>query len=256
MSTTPRKKLTSKKRSSTKSSPKKPELPRALAERAKAQHLNRMERLSERGRAAIARIRERQTDVAASMVDIGLALAELKAVGVAEALGRSGFAEVCALDLRMALSTANVLVALATRVPREVVTRLGTDRARAVLELVDATPEDDTTEEVLRAKLALPSGRTLDVANASAKEIRDAAKEIRDARIGTDGKRSAGFTTTPTEKRAFAAVARHLKTGGVGAARLVAARDGRGAKLRFELRLSELVDFTEILRKAAKNSST
>ena len=145
-------------------------LPKALAERAKAQHDAKQARLLVKGRAAIAHIRERQVDIAANMVDIGLALVELKVEGMAEALGRSGFAEVCELDLGLPFSTANVLVALATKVPREVVTRLGTDRARAVLELVEATPENESIEELLRAKLALPSGRALDVAGASTQE--------------------------------------------------------------------------------------
>ena len=161
---------------------KKPALPAALAKRAAAQHALRVKRLAERGRVAIARIRERQADVAENMVDIGLALAELKADGVAEALGRVGFAEVCAEDLRMPLSTANALVAIATRVPRELVASLGADRARAVLELVDATPADDTPADVFEGTLTLPSGRAFDVGAATTKEIREAARAFRDAR--------------------------------------------------------------------------
>ena len=259
MSTTRRtKKSPAKKRPATKAATKKraskdapAPLPKALAQRAKAQHAAKLERLATRARAAIARIRERQTDIAANMVDIGLALAELKEEGMAEALGRSGFAEVCERDLRMPISTAHALVALATRVPREVVTRLGPDRARAVLELVDATPADDTPEDVLDAKLKLPSGETLEVASASVQEIRDAARAFRDAHAPKE-KRSPGFTASHEEKRRFAALTKHLKDGGVGAARLVATRDGKGSKVRFEVRLTELADFAELLRKAAK----
>lgn len=231
---------------------KKPALPKELAERAKAQHAAKLARLTGRAQAALALIRERQADIAANMVDIGLALAELKGDGMAEALGRSGFAEVCEKDLRMAISTANGLVALATKVPRALVTSLGPDRARAVLELVEATPEDDTPESVLRAKLALPSGRTLDVAEASTQEIRDAAKEIRDARERTDGKRSRGFTATPAEKRSFTALAKRLAEAGHTGAKLVATRDGNGARVRIEVRLSELGAFADALRAASK----
>lgn len=226
--------------------------PAALAKVARAAHAARVDRLAKVGRDAIARILERQADVAANMVDIGLALVELKGAGMAEALGRSGFAEVCEKDLRIALSTANGLVALATKVPRELVTSLGPDRARAVLELVDATPEDDTPAGLLRAKLALPSGRTLDVAGATTQEIRDAAKEIRDARAGTDGKRSRGFTATSAEKKTFTALARRLVEGGHAGPKLVAVRDGKGAKVRFDVRLSELAAFAAALRSAAK----
>ncbi len=247
------KKPAAKKPAAKKPAAKKPVvLPKALAERAKAQHLAKQARLQERARAALALVRERQGDIAANMVDIGLALVELKADGMAEALGRSGFAEVCEKDVRMAVSTANGLIALATKVPREVVTSLGPDRARAVLELVEATPEDDTPDEVLRAKLKLPSGRTLDVAAASTQDLRDAAKEFRDARAGAEGKRSRGFTATPAEKKVFGALAKRLTDDGHAGAKLLAVRDGKGAKVRFEVRLAELEGFVSALRKAAK----
>jgi hypothetical protein len=246
------KKPDAKKPAAKKPAAKKPSLPKELAERAKAQHVARQSRLAERARAAIAHIRERQADIAANMVDIGLSLVELKSEGMAESLGRTGFTEVCEKDLRMPLTTANSLIALATKVPRQVVTSLGPDRARAVLELVEATPDDDTPEGVLHAKLKLPSGRSLDVAAASTQEIRDAAKEFRDARPSADGKRTRGFTSTPAEKKTFKAVAGRLTEGGHGGAKLVAARDGKGAKVRFEVRLAELAAFAAALRAAAK----
>ena len=105
-----------------KSVTKKPAVPAALAREAKAAHAARVARLAKRGREAIARIKERQGDVAASMVDIGEALVELKAEGVAEALGRAGFAEVVTRDLGMAITTAHALVALSTRVSRALAT--------------------------------------------------------------------------------------------------------------------------------------
>jgi hypothetical protein len=223
--------------------------PIALAERAKALHAAKQARLSRVARDAIARIRERQVDIAANMVDIGLALAELKAPGVPESIGRAGFGDVCAQELNMAVSTANALVALATRVPREIVTRFGPDRARALLELVDATPADDTPEAMLTTKLALPSGRTLDVAAASARALRDAAREFRDAHPEA---RTRGFTASAKEKRRFAAVMRALNGAGESSGRLIASRDEAGAKVRFEVRLSALEAFASALRKAAK----
>ncbi len=254
MATSPAKKSAAKKKTAAKktAAKKTAALPKELAARAKAQHDAKLARLAERARDAIARIRERQADIAANMVDIGLALVELKADGMAEALGRSGFAEVCEKDLRMPLSTANSLVALATKVPREIVTSLGPDRARAVLELVEATPEDDTPDDVLHAKLALPSGRTLDVAAASTHELREAAKEFRDARPAAEGKRSRGFTSTSAEKKSFKSLAKHLTERGHAGAKLVATRDGKGAKVRFEVRLSEIDAFATALRAARK----
>jgi hypothetical protein len=82
---------------------------------------------------------------------------------VAEALGRAGFAVVVARDLGMAITTANALVALATRVSRELATKVGHGRAMVLLELADATPEDNAPEDLFASKLTLPSGRVLDV---------------------------------------------------------------------------------------------
>lgn len=244
--------IPAKKRSSSKVA-SEPELPAALAKRAKQLHADRLKRLAAVGRAAIARIRERQTDVAANMVDIGLALHELRAEGVAEALGRKGFADVCDTDLKLPLTTALNLIALATRVPREVVTSLGTERARAVLELVDATPEDDTPEDVLAKPLKLPSGKTLDVRNAGVTEIREAAKAFRAARPGAITKRGRGFTASPDEKKSFVAFAKRLhEHHPEAAASLIATRGAKGAKVRIEVHLSELEKLPAALRKALR----
>jgi len=228
-----------------------PPLPAALAKRAKEAHANKLARLAAVGRGAIARIRERQADVAASMVDIGLALHELRAEGVAEALGRKGFAEVCEVDLELPLTTALNLIALATRVPRAVVTALGPERARAVLELVDATPANDTPEAVLAKPVKLPSGKLLDVRSAGVAEIREAAKAFRAARPGATTKRGRGFSASPEEKKTFAAFAKRLhEHHGEAAAQLIASRGAKGAKVRIEVHLSELTKLPTALRKA------
>ncbi len=227
-----------------------PPLPAALAKRAKELHASKLARLAAVGRAAIARVRERQGDIAASMVDIGLALHELRAEGVAEALGRKGFADVCAADLQLPLTTALNLIALATRVPRAVVTSLGPERARAVLELVDATPANDTPEAVLAKPVKLPSGKLLDVRSAGVAEIREAAKAFRAARPDA-AKRGRGFTASPEEKRRFAAFAKGLQANHPEArASLIASRGAKGARVRIEVELTALAKLPAALRKA------
>ena len=228
-----------------------PPLPAALAKRAKEAHANKLARLAAVGRGAIARIRERQADVAASMVDIGLALHELRAEGVADALGRKGFAEVCEVDLELPLTTALNLIALATRVPRAVVTALGPERARAVLELVDATPANDTPEAVLAKPVKLPSGKLLDVRSAGVAEIREAAKVFFSS--GDAEKPRPRFVVAPgrAARNAFAAFAKRLhEHHGEAAAQLIASRGAKGAKVRIEVHLSELAKLPTALRKA------
>jgi hypothetical protein len=80
-------------------------------------------------------------------------------------------------------------------------------------------------------------------------ELPDAAKELRDARPEA---RARGFSATVKEKRRFAAVMRALDGAGASTGRLIASRDAAGAKVRFEVRLSDLEAFASALRKAAK----
>jgi hypothetical protein len=230
----------------------KHELPQALAKHASALHEAKLRRLRQEARELVERIRQAKADIAGNMVDIGLALASLKREGMAEALGRKNFADVCEGELEMSVSAANALVSVATKVPRHVVASLGHVRAHAVLELVEATPEEDSPEDLMSANVRLPSGRTLDVANASIPEIRAAAREFRDALLET-GKRSRGFTASASDKKAFAALAKRLGAQGHAGATLVAARDGKGAKVRFEVRLSDVRAFATALRAAASS---
>ena len=250
MTRAPAKKPAAKKPAAKKPAAKKP-LPEALVKVGKAARAQRVARLAQRGRDALARVRERQTNIAANMVDIGLALVELKADGVAEALGRRGFTDLVAQDLAMSLTTANALIALATRVPREVTQRIGHGRAALLLELADATPEDDAPQDLLDAKIELPSGKVLDVPNATDRELREGAKELRAARAAPKSRR--GFTTTREEKAAYARFAEALR-GHAGEllaqTKLVATRDGKGPKLRVELRFAELRGVLAALRKA------
>ena len=58
--------------------------------------------------------------------------------------------------------------------------------------------------ELFDAKVTLPSGRILDVPESTDREIRDGAKEFRDARPTTKARRGRGFTTTPEDKAAYA----------------------------------------------------
>ena len=228
-------------------------LPAALAKTAKAAHAARMQRLATQGYEAIAIIRERQTDVASNMFDIGVALVTLKGDGIAEALGRKGFADIVTHDLRMALSTANALVALATRVPRDVVRSIGPGRSAALLELADATDDDTAPAQLLNAKIKLPSGSTLDVAKATDHEIREGAREIRAARPAAKAKRGRGFTTSPEAKARYAGFEKGLRQHAKGLelkTKLVATRDARGPRLRIEGRFDELASILEALRRA------
>ncbi len=225
----------------------------ALVANAKAAHAGRMAELRKQALSAVARIRQSQADIASNIVDIGLSLVELRGAGMAEALGRKGFGEICEKDLHMSVTTAGAFMQLATKVPREVVVKLGPTKAHAVLALVEATPEDDSVESLLNSKLRLPSGKLLDVARATAAEVIDATKQVRAAHATRGGR---GFTTMPAEKHAFNVVAEGLRAAGFAKATLVASRSKASAKVRFEVPLAELAQFFAAGRKLVRGADS
>jgi hypothetical protein len=108
--------------------------------------------------------------------------------------------------------------------------RLGQYQAPAVLELCDATPEDDTAEDLVKGGVRLPSGKLLDVSDSSVRDKKEAVKEIRDSGGKTSGNGGAkGGTTTSAEDRRVAAEAEAaLHAVGLKRARVWAvARPGR-----------------------------
>lgn len=205
--------------------PAKKKLPAALVKNAAAKRDARQERLRAQGAAAVALIIGRRQDIAADFFEVAEALRVLQSDGVAEALGRASFEEVCERDLDMAVSKATQLIALATRMRRELVVELGQERSSAILDLVDATPADDVPDDVLRAKIALPSGGVLDVAKASTRAIREAAAELRRARPG----RRAGRTVTSAEQAALRSMQKRVKGMERVSLKLVAMGAAKGA---------------------------
>jgi hypothetical protein len=141
----------------------------------------------------------------------------------------------------MTEASANRLIEMVGRMRRATLELLGRDRANAMLSLVDATPADDTVDEVVEATLTLPSGDKLVVADASTAEIYAAAKAFRDARPAPKGKAPKGFTTTADERARYARAAKRWQRDDVKAlvdARLVASRKAHGAIVRVEMPLA------------------
>ncbi len=228
-------------RSGTNESKKPKALPVALAERATAAHQRRMVVIAAKGRDAIGLIVASRRAVATNYFTMGEAIAVLKTPGMPEALERKDFAEICEKDLQMSEESANELVGLVKRLTRATLELLGRERANAMLALVDATPADDSVEEILTGTLRLPSGKKLVVRDASTAVIYAAAKEYRQARALAPGKRSEGFTTSTDERARYAKAEKHWQRKDVKAlveTRLVASRRGHGAIVRAEMPLS------------------
>jgi hypothetical protein len=212
----------------------KKNLPLALAKRADKQVAAKRERLAKEARADIDLIRRRQERIAEDFYDIGEALVRLKRPGVAAALGRGSFREVCEIDLSMSLTAAEELIAIVTHVARKDALRMGQARARALVGLAKATPELDTATSLQRATRQLPSGKKLEVAKASVRELHAAAKELRADQ--PRGARPKGRTTTPEERERAAALQAALRDAGLARARIsaVATKPGQEADVRIE----------------------
>ena len=216
-------------------------VPAALKKNAATVHEGRMARLAAEGKDAIGLIAATRRAVATNYFTLGEAIALLKKPGMPEALKRDDFAQICELDLHMAEETANELAGLVKRMTRATLELLGRERANAILALVDATPADDSVEELLSATLRLPSGKRLVVRDASTAQIYAAAKEYRHARALAPGKRSPGFTTTADERARYAKSAKHWARKDVKdlvETKLVASRRGHGAVVRAEMPLT------------------
>lgn len=227
-------------------------LPKALQAKNRATHSRREQSLAEDGFAALELVRDRQRTIGANFLDIGAALVTLKRPEVIAAMGAGSWEALCA-KLKMSVAHADALIAVATRLRRTLAQELGIDRASAVLALVDATPEDDTAEDVLDSTRTLPSGATLVVRDATTAAIWSAARELRQAAAEKAGaKRRGGKTTTAAERASFRALEKRVaKIDGVKMA-LVARGTKQGAKVRAEFPLELAEAFAALLAGAKK----
>lgn len=225
---------------------------RSLAARAKAAHAARMERVSKSAWEAIDRIRALRRGIESDFLEIGNALVTLKADGVPEALNLPSFEAVLETHLDISLSKAEQLIAVATRVRRELAEKLGQDHAAALVELADATPEDETPEDLFNATLTLPDGARFVVRDEKPPRLRAAAAMFRQAR---QAKKARGLTTSPAERKKLGAIraqARMVKALARARFDLKATHHPDGADLTIRVPLSRLAELAAALAKVAR----
>jgi hypothetical protein len=225
-------------------------LPTALEKNAHASRDAKRQRLADAGFKALSAIKALRAKISDDFLEMGRALQVLKSKGVADAMGYGSFEALCAEKLDLSVTRAELLITLFERLDAGLVRELGTDRASALMNLADATPEDDHVEDLLSAKLQLPSGAVLDVARATVQAINDAAATLRRARAAP-GKKRLGLTVDAAEQRRFDAVVKRLKavTGHDVTAKLIATRSEGGADAQVRMSLSALVKLVAAARK-------
>lgn len=209
-------------------------LPRALAERAEKNAALKRERLAAEARADIALIKARRQRIVEDFYDMGEALLRLKRPGVAEALGHKNFAALLRAELDMSPSKAAQLIAVVNAVPRHEARAMGQERAAALLDLSKATPAEDTAAALATSVLKLPSGKRLPLAKASTRQIREAAKAVRNEQAAQQKPRR-GVSTTAEERASAMALEKAIHSLGLKEARVSAvAKPGGGAHVRIE----------------------
>ncbi|CAN5586830.1 hypothetical protein BH09MYX1_BH09MYX1_48890 [soil metagenome] len=205
----------------------------ALAKRAARAANLKLVGIVKAARADIALVKRRKRDVEDAFYDIGQALARLKAPVVVRALGYTSFAELCTKELQISASQAERLITVVRGMDREAAGKLGSTKAAALLDLVEATPARDTAGGVLRRGVALPGGERLDAKRASARAIERAAKSIR----ATNAKRDKRGRHLDDDSRALgAALEKKLHSLGAKNAKVtvLAGAPGKPANVRIE----------------------
>ncbi len=194
---------------------------------------DKQKRIAASARADIALIHRRRARITEDFYDVGEALVRLKAPGVAASLGYPSFSALCAAELGLSATKAAQLVDIVRGTTRDDAVAFGQDRVAALLALADATPEVDSATSLAHAKIALPSGKILEVGRATASAIWSGAAELRAARPAS--KRGRGLTTTPEERRDASTLEALLHHHGVATAHVKAVAKGKaGAHVRIE----------------------
>ncbi len=216
-------------------------MPAALVVRAKAEVAAKHARLATRARGLLDLIAHRKSEISEAFYDIGEALAELSDPELIKALGRKTFREVCKKDCKLSGTLAEGLVRVVTTMTRdEALAAGGQTKAIALAALAHATPETDTPAGLGRNRaFALPGGKKVNLAKASAREVENAAVVVRRALAAKGeraGKKPRGRTTTADERSLAALLEKTLHALGLHGAKVtaVATKPGQGGDLRFE----------------------
>ena len=150
------------------------------------------------------------------------------------------------------------MLAVMKRVTSDLAAEVTLHRAEALIELADATPEDDTPDELLDATLTLPVTRgTLVVRSASTEALHDAAREYREHQRAQGDAHGRGLTTKPRDRkllRSLEAVAKGDAALASARFKLVASRDPDGAWLEVRVRAKHVAALAKIARAARKAS--
>ena len=210
---------------------KKRALPVAFVKHAERLAAGKRARIEREAREAIALIRRRKAEIAEAFYDIADALVRLSEPVVLSVVGHATIYELADKEVGLSGKQVDDLIAIRRRLTREQAIELGSQRrAKAFIDLADATPQRDTPTGLLErgAKAAGLAPR------ASARAAERAAATVRRSHAGPVKR---GKTTSAEERAIATAILKALVAAKVEEPRCdaVATRPGRPAKLRIEI---------------------
>lgn len=225
------------KRKRAKEAPKKPAMKHPVAKKADvrrnitslvatAQKVSAADRA--RAESLLAEVGRRKERIAEDFYDIGLALSQLSKKKLYLALGYPSFEAMLKEREVMSPTTARGLMKLVSAMKRDEALSYGQEKALALLSYAGATPEVDTPKTLMEGS-RLPGGKA--VAEASVRDLRQAAKEVRSAQ-GKAKPKSAEEKAALAEAKALGA---WLRARGAAKAKVSASRGKGGYVLKVEL---------------------
>ena len=203
-------------------------------------------RIEREAREAIALIKRRKAEISEAFYDIAEALVHLSDPVVLSVVGHRTIYELADKEVGLSGKQVDELIAIRRRLTREQAIELGSQRrAKAFIDLADATPERDTPTGLLErgAKTAGLAPR------ASARAAERAAATVRRAHAGPVKR---GKTTSAEERAIASAILKALVAAKVVEPRCdaVATRPGQPAKLRIEIPIGATRELARALAKA------
>ncbi|HSO37269.1 MAG TPA: hypothetical protein VLT33_32305 [Labilithrix sp.] len=228
------------------STTKKRALPVAFVKHAEKLAAGKRARIEREAREAIALIKRRKAEIAEAFYDIADALLRLSDPVVLSVLGYKTVHQLADEEVDLSGKQVDELLGIRRRLTREQAIQLGSQRrAKAFIDLADATPERDTPTGLLE-RGAKGAGLA---AHASARAAERAAAKVRREHAGPTRR---GKTTTADERAIASAILKALVGARVEDARCdaVATRPGRPAKLRIEVPIGAIRQLARALAKA------
>ncbi len=205
-------------------------------------------KLATEGKKLVKRVKALRATLQRASFDLGRALARLKEDTMWRALGYTSFRALCDTTLHISVDVADELIAISRSFSASQAKNLGTAKAVALIDLAKALPGEHTAAGLLGRGSVKIGRRTINVKGASAHDLTDEARAIREAHPSSARR---GVHVEASERHLAAALDHALAHHGVEAkVSAIAAGKALGARIRIELPMRDLAVLGRSIREA------